>query len=91
MTKRSFEYVNSLNGEHIYKLEEYNGILYDRYWFDMETKTLYLLTRHKYKIIKPMPYGSSFVVSLVDVNNKYHSVSYNKLINEFKKLEEDEN
>ena len=88
---RNYEYVKTLSGENIYKLEEYNGSLYDRYWFDMKTETLFLLTRHKYKVIKPKPYGSSSNVTLIDVNHKNHLVSYTKFVEKFKKLNEEEN
>lgn len=84
---QKYEYVTTLTGENVFQIEEYNGHLYDRYWFDMDTEILYLYTRHKFKIVKPSLMNSILVVSLVDVENKHHNVSYNKLIKEFKKLE----
>ena len=84
---QKYEYVTALTGENVFQIEEYNGHLYDRYWFDMDTGTLYLYTRHKFKIVKPSFMNSILVVSLVDGENKHHNVSYNKLIKEFKKLE----
>lgn len=83
---RNYEYVKSLTGENIYKLEEYGGHKFNRYWFDFDTQTLYLLTRHKYKIIKPLLKNSFLSISLTDINDKIHSVSYNKFIKEFNEM-----
>lgn len=90
-TPQKYEYVTALTGQNVFQLEEYNGHLYDRYWFDMDTETLYLYTRHKFKIVKPSLLNSILVVALVDVDNKHHTVSYNKLIREFKEMINAEN
>ena len=83
---RNYEYVKSLTGENIYQLEEYGGHKYDRYWFDFDTQTLYLLTRGRYKIIKPSEKNGFLLLSLTDINDKIHSVSYNKFIKEFNEM-----
>lgn len=80
------QYVKSLTGENIYKLEEYGGHKFNRYWFDFDTQTLYLLTRGRYKIIKPLLKNSFLSISLTDINDKIHAVSYNKFIKEFNEM-----
>ena len=87
-SKQVNEYVDKLNGEDIIELTEYNNCKYDRYYFNCKTDTLYLYTRHKYKVIKPFSNGLMNLVALIDINGKAHSLSYNKLIRELKEISE---
>lgn len=84
--QRKYEYVKTLTGDNIFQIEEYNGYKYDRYWFDMDSETLYLFTRHRFKIVKPSLFNSLLVVALIDSDGVKHTTSYNKLIKELKKL-----
>ena len=90
------QYVKSISGGNLYQIEEYGEYQNNRYWFDFDTQTLYLLTRHKYKIVKPSV-KKSFrnpssglkpfpFISLIDINGKIHTISYNKFITEFKEM-----
>ena len=87
-SKQVNEYVDKLNTEDIIELTEYNNQKYDRYYFNCKTDTLYLYTRHKYKVIKPFSNGLMNLVALIDINGKAHSLSYNKLIRELKEISE---
>ena len=97
-SKQVNEYVDKLNGEDIIELTEYNNCKYDRYYFNCKTDTLYLYTRHKYKVVKPLSRSSGIkdsfsnglmnIVALIDINGKAHSLSYNKLIRELKEISE---
>lgn len=89
--RQKAEYIDKLNTENLYQLENYNGHEFNRYYFDMKTETLYIFTRHKYKIVKPTLNGKMWIVSLNTTSGKNVTCSYNKLIREFKKLEELEN
>lgn len=89
-SRQKYEYVNELNTELLYELQNYNGYELNRYFFDGKTETLYIYTRHKYKVVKPTFTGLMYIVALVDVNGKAHSCSYNKLIRELKAQIDDE-
>lgn len=80
------EYVSSLIAGNIYDLESYNGYDFDRYHYDFVEDKLYLFTRRKYKLIKPSFNGLMYLVSLIDVNGKAHTCSYNKLMRELREL-----
>lgn len=86
--RRKAEYVNELNTEDLIQLVEYNGHQFDRYYFDLKTDTLYLLTRNKYKVVKPILVGKLLVVSLKTTSGKNINFSYKKLLREFKEFEE---
>ena len=86
--RQKAEYVKELDTDKVIQLDSYNGHQFNRYYFDSETDTLYLHTRHKYKIVKPILVGKLLVVSLNTTSGKNINFSYNKLLREFKNYEE---
>ena len=86
--KQKSEFVSELP-ENSIKIDDYNGIELDRYYYDTDSERLYLQTVTKnvrYKIIKPSLNKNLLTVYLVDVNGKCYGRSYPKMINDLKQI-----
>ena len=86
--KQQCEYISKLP-ENSIKIDDYNGIELDRYYYDTDSEKLYLQTVTKnvrYKIIKPSLNKNLLTVYLVDVNGKRYGRSYPKMINDLKQI-----
>ena len=86
--KQISEYVSKLP-ENSIKIDDYNGIELDRYYYDTDSEQLYLQTVTKnvrYKLIKPSLHNNLLAVNLVDVNGKCYGRSYSKMINDLKQI-----
>ena len=85
--RQKYEYTDKLDTTNLYNLEHYNGHDYDRYHFDKSTQKLYIYTRSKYKVVNPTLNGKMLLITLIDVNGKNHTVSYNKLLRQLNELD----
>lgn len=79
--RRSFEFVNGMP-LNVMELEEYNGHLFNRYYWDIDKKRLLLSVRNdRLKVVKPLPNAAKFeVIPLIDVNGKVINVGYSKFV-----------
>ena len=82
--RQKAEYVTELDLTNLYQIESYNGHDFDRYYFDAESETLYIYTRHKYKIVKPSFNGKIIVLMTEDGRNL--TKSYNKTLKQLKAI-----
>lgn len=85
--RQKYEYTDKLDTTNLITIENYNGDDYDRYYFDKSVQKLYVYTRRKYKVVNPSTNGKMLLVTLIDVNGKNHTVSYNKLIRQLNEIE----
>ena len=81
--KRKNEYLDELP-EHAIQVCDYDDIILDRYYFDLNSDQLLLETKTKivrYKILLPYLLGNRLVINLNDENCKIHKKNYTKFIN----------
>jgi len=71
--------------ENLMKIESYNDIELDRYYYDIVNEKLYMQTMTtltRYKVIKPYLLKNIKCINLYDSNGKKHMINYTKFIND---------
>lgn len=81
--KRKAEFLNELP-ESAVPLNEYNNYEYDRFWFDYESKRLIVNSRNKWRLVQISNNGSE-LITLIDINGKSHTLSWNKFLKEMER------
>jgi hypothetical protein len=82
--KQKHEYIQELP-ENAIRIENYDDIELDRYYYDPDSEKLYLKTNiHKvqYKLCKPSLSCNRLTIHLVDVNGTRFKRNYTKIMNE---------
>ena len=73
--------------ENAIEIAEYEGFKFKDYYYDIEGEQFIKTTRtSKIKIIKPRYLNKSLVLSMLDIDNKTHNWSYQKIIRNLKKV-----
>ena len=83
--RQSNEFYDELP-ENAIKIDEYDGIQLDRYYYDPDEEQLYLetiqySTRIRYKLVKPTVKRNQLEFRLVGSNGKGYGRSFNKFLN----------
>ena len=71
--------------ENMIKIDNYNDIELDRYYYDIVNEKLYMQTMTtitRYKIIKPYLLKNIKCINIYDSNGKKHRINYTNFINE---------
>ena len=82
--KQSPEFIDELP-ENVHQINEYNGAIYNRYYYDYVNEKIILKTESKkFKIIKSSPSRKQF--TLYDINGERHLYCEKKFLSNLKKL-----
>ena len=71
------EYIDELP-ENAVQIDEYNGIEYDRYWFDYDCDRVIIHSRNRFRYVNVSHDGNSNLFGMTDINGKNHTINWNK-------------
>ena len=85
--KQKYKYLDDIDLSNCVEIKDYDSNKFERYYYDKVNSKIYLQRKSnkKYKVVNPTYNGNMFIISLINIEGKTITRSYNKLISYLKK------